>query len=155
MTRGGLELEIQAAAGISGVPADTLFEAAARRALADTGGQLVIRIVDRDESADLNQRFRGRQGPTNVLSFPAGDVLLPESEAPPLGDIVICAPVVLEEARAQGKDPDAHWTHMVVHGCLHLLGYDHEAEDQAVEMEDLERNILAHLGLADPYAGET
>ena len=155
MTRSGLELEIQTAAGLSGVPPDTLFEAAAHQALADTRGQLVIRIVAGDESADLNQRYRGRQGPTNVLSFPAGEVLVPESEAPPIGDIVICAPVVIEEAREQGKDPNAHWTHMVVHGCLHLLGYDHEADEEAAEMEDQERRILARLGLADPYAGES
>jgi len=111
--------------------------------------ELSIRIVDEAESAELNSHYRGKQGPTNVLSFlaelPAG------VPVPLLGDLVICAPLVVREAREQGKPAEAHWAHLVVHGCLHLLGFDHEDEAEAVEMESLERAILAGLGYADPY----
>lgn len=122
--------------------------------------ELGIRIVDEVESAELNQTYRDRPGPTNVLSFPFEMPDLPEGlasdkedEVPAnlLGDLVICAPVVAREATEQGKPEVAHWTHMVVHGVLHLLGYDHLDPDEAAEMEGLERQILAGLGLADPY----
>jgi probable rRNA maturation factor len=99
--------------------------------------------------AQLNQHYRGKPGPTNVLSFPAD---LPESlQLPLLGDIVICAPVVAREAVEQGKPAAAHWAHMAVHGALHLLGYDHICETEATEMEDLETAILATLGFPCPY----
>jgi probable rRNA maturation factor len=111
--------------------------------------QLCLRLVDEDEMAELNSTYRAKNGPTNVLSFPAD--LPPELGLPLLGDIVICAPVVAREASAQGKPLAAHWAHMAVHGCLHLLGYDHiEAHDAAV-MEALETTILAQLGLPCPY----
>lgn len=122
--------------------------------------ELGIRIVDEDESAELNQTYRNKPGPTNVLSFPFEMPELPEGlataeedEIPAnlLGDLVICAPVVAREAAEQGKPEAAHWTHMVVHGVLHLLGYDHLDLGEAAEMEGLERQILAGLGLADPY----
>ena len=118
--------------------------------------ELTVRIVDRAESAELNQAYRHKAGPTNVLSFPF--------EAPPgvdrdawgdlLGDLVICAPVVEAEAREQHKSVEAHWAHMVVHGTLHLLGYDHIEPQQADAMEDLEISILNHMGFANPYEEE-
>lgn len=176
-------------------------------------GEVLIRIVGTQESAQLNARYRGRRGPTNVLAFlsdlpetPGGQsangvadaaadgapspdvggnvasgdpnvvalVAPPQADAPPgpspstltlptsgaastgdalpLGDLVICAPVISREAREQRKSFDAHWAHIVVHGVLHLLGYDHETDEQAQAMEDRERKILAGLGFRDPYA---
>ena len=115
-----------------------------------TSAQLCVRVVDEAEAAQLNETYRGRSGPTNVLSFPFD--MAEHTEPPLLGDIVICAPVVAHEAEAQHKSTRAHFAHMVVHGTLHLLGYDHETQDQAESMEALEREILAGLGGADPYA---
>lgn len=97
----------------------------------------------------LNRDYRGKSGPTNVLSFPAD--LPPELALPLLGDIVVCAPVVAREAAEQGKPLAAHWAHMAVHGCLHLLGHDHVEEADAVAMETLESTILAQLGFPCPY----
>jgi len=120
---------------------------------APAGVELGLRIVGEDEGRALNERYRGRNTPTNVLSFPAGDGLEPPAGEPrPLGDLVVCAPVVLREAREQGKTAAQHWAHLVVHGTLHLLGYDHENEAGAAEMEGLEIAILADRGLPDPYA---
>lgn len=110
---------------------------------------LTVRIVDEAESAALNRRWRGRRGATNVLSFPAGKLPAPGPRL--LGDIVICAPVVEREARRQGKSRAAHWAHMVVHGTLHLLGYDHQQSAEAEKMERLETRVLARLGVANPY----
>lgn len=111
-----------------------------------------VRVVDATEIRALNREFRQKDLPTNVLSFPAGIVDgLPADITMPLGDVVVCAPVVRDEARQQGKSCDAHWTHMVVHGTLHLLGFDHEKEADAVEMEGLEVAILTDLGVANPY----
>lgn len=111
--------------------------------------EISVRLVDSDEMAALNSKYRGKSGPTNVLSFPAA---LPETlELPLLGDIVICAPVVRSEAAAQGKDENAHWAHMTVHGTLHLLGYDHIEESDADFMETAETAILAQLDYANPY----
>ena len=114
---------------------------------ADT--EISLRLVDAREMSKLNLEYRNKQGPTNVLSFPAD--LPPELGLPLLGDIVICAPVVRAEAAAQHKSPDAHWAHMAVHGTLHLLGYDHIEEDQANAMEALESAILADLDYPCPY----
>ena len=114
--------------------------------------QLTIRLVENDESASLNNQYRDKQGATNVLSFPfeaPADVPLPL-----LGDLIICAPLVAQEAVAQGKTVRAHWVHLVVHGVLHLRGYDHIDDVEAREMEDLERKIMAYLGFEDPYAGD-
>lgn len=114
--------------------------------------EVTLRIVDTRESADLNAQYRHRSGPTNVLSFP----FEPPPGAPTalLGDVVICAPVVAREALEQDKPPAAHWAHMVVHGLLHLLGYDHLEPEEAEAMEAREREILAGLGYADPYHAE-
>jgi probable rRNA maturation factor len=135
-----------------GVPGEAELRCWAAAVLAGRrdGAELAIRIVDEMEGARLNATYRHKQGATNVLSFlaelPAGVPLAF------LGDLVICAPVVAREAREQGKAPAAHWAHLVVHGCLHLLGYDHEQEAEAEEMESLEREILAGMGYPDPYA---
>jgi probable rRNA maturation factor len=111
--------------------------------------ELSIRIVDTAEITALNSRYRHKDGPTNVLSFPYE--AMPGIESRLLGDIVICAPVVMAEAIAQGKTPEAHWAHMVVHGLLHLLGYDHAHDLEADEMEEIETALLAGLGYPDPY----
>lgn len=111
--------------------------------------ELSIRVVTQAEMRDLNSRYRGKHNATNVLSFPAE---LPEGLAIPLlGDIAVCAAVVNREARAQQKSSSAHWAHMIVHGTLHLQGYDHENEHDARKMENRERRILAELGFDDPY----
>ena len=111
--------------------------------------EVSVRIVDTPEMAQLNETYRGKKGATNVLSFPAD--LPPELELPLLGDIVICAPVVVAEATQQGKSASAHWAHMTVHGTLHLLGYDHIEEDDAATMEALETTILRQLDYSCPY----
>ena len=117
--------------------------------------ELTIRIVDEAESASLNERFRNRQHATNVLAFPA--TLPAEIGLVVLGDLAICGEIVAREAGEQGKDIEAHWAHMVVHGTLHLIGYDHQTDIQAKKMEGLEVQILRGLGYADPYlpGGET
>ena len=111
--------------------------------------ELSIRIVDEQESADFNQRYRGKSGATNVLSFPF-DAVTPEP-LPILGDLVICAPVVIREASEQQKTVDAHWAHIVIHGVLHLLGYDHIEDQEAEQMESLETAILVNLDFPPPY----
>jgi probable rRNA maturation factor len=146
-----LELEVQYASDSSDVPDETALRDWARAALGEHGTpvELVIRIVDEAESRSLNHRYRGKDKPTNVLSFgfeaPVG------VECNHLGDLVICAPLVRAEAVEQNKQPDHHWAHMVVHGVLHLRGYDHGDARQASEMETLEKQILQGFGIADPY----
>jgi probable rRNA maturation factor len=118
-------------------------------------GTITVRLVDAREGRACNEGYRGKPGPTNVLAFPAPQPLAPvRGEPPELGDIVVCMPVVAREARQQGKAPRDHLAHMVVHGTLHLLGYDHERPAEALAMESLETRILARLGLPDPYAAE-
>ena len=112
--------------------------------------EVCIRLVDAEESAVLNSRFRGQNKPTNVLSFGA-DVSLPESIERYLGDIVICSPVVQQEAGTQNKCLHDHYAHMVVHGMLHLYGFDHADPAEADAMENIEREILSRLGIKDPY----
>ena len=129
-----------------GIPAPASLRAFASAAGAE--GALCLRLVDAEESRALNHRFRGKDRPTNVLSFPANSPLV---EEPELGDILLCAPVIAAEAAEQGKTARAHWAHMVVHGVLHLCGYDHIDDDEARVMEAAERRILAGLGFADPY----
>ena len=144
---------VQNASKDSGVPKRAQLERWALRALAeDVRGELTIRIVDERESAELNSRYRGKKGATNVLSFPAEVPAAGGEELLPYGDVVICAAVVEREARAQGKPLAAHWAHMVVHGALHLQGYDHENVRDAGIMEARERAVLAELGFADPYS---
>lgn len=119
----------------------------ARLAAGDREGELGIRVVGSLESRALNARWRGKIGPTNVLSFPAS----PQLGGRQIGDIVVCAPVVAREAREQGKPLVAHWAHMIVHGTLHLLGFDHARARDAKRMERRERALLARIGVADPY----
>jgi len=111
--------------------------------------EIVIRLVDEQESQALNEQYRHKQGPTNILSFPAD---LPEGiELDLLGDLVICAPVVAKEALAQHKTSLAHWAHIVIHGVLHLLGYDHIDDDDAELMESKEIALLKKLNIDNPY----
>lgn len=111
--------------------------------------ELTIRLVDEAESRELNATYRHKDKSTNVLSFPFESP--PEIKLPLLGDLVICCQVVQREAREQNKPLLAHWAHMTIHGCLHLLGYDHLTDEQAEEMETLETEILQTLGYSDPY----
>lgn len=114
--------------------------------------EMTVRIVDEVESHELNLTYRGKDRPTNVLSFPFE--CPDEVELPLLGDLVICRQVVEREAAEQEKPLMAHWAHMVVHGSLHLLGYDHIEDDEAEEMESLETQIMQGLGFDDPYLAE-
>lgn len=149
-----LDLDIQRASACADLPDDDDFRLWAGLALKDRPGhELTIRLVDEEESQNLNRDYRHKDSPTNVLSFPAD--LPPELNIPLLGDLVICAPVVEHEAREQHKPLQAHWAHMVIHGCLHLIGYDHMDDAEAVEMEAYERLLLAQLGIADPYLSES
>ena len=146
-----VSVEIQRASDSKKIPTKTSLAKYAQATLDGRLGaaKLVIRIVDESESQGLNRQYRGIDKPTNVLSFPF--------EAPPhvpsrhIGDLVICAPVVEREAAEQGKPLEAHWAHMVVHGVLHLLGYDHQTDADAETMEGLEIAILGRLGFPNPY----
>lgn len=133
------------------VPSQQQFEQWAHAALAavDEDCELSIRLVDADESMTLNQTYRGKDAPTNVLSFPF-DAPIPLSPRL-LGDLVLCVPVVAQEAAAQGKSLEHHWAHLVVHGCLHLLDYDHLEDAEAEQMEMLEITILQTLNIGNPY----
>jgi len=134
------------------VPAAVFFEAWAGAVLAQqcvADAELLVRVVDANESQSLNKDYRDKDAPTNVLSFAldAPEFITPRM----LGDVVICAEVVEFESHAQGKSRDAHWAHMVVHGVLHLLGFDHQDDKQAQQMEALEIEIMRVLGFASPY----
>ena len=137
-------------------PPEQAFQAWAALALASIpDASLALRIVTKQEMAALNEQYRGKNTPTNVLSFPADipkDVVT-QLDFSPLGDIAICADVVESEAQEQNKPPLAHWAHMVIHGCLHLIGYDHIEDQDAERMEQLETRLLNQLGFADPYEG--
>ena len=150
-----LELDLQNASQASQLPSEAQFrqwcELALRQRTADS--ELTIRLVDETEGQELNRTWRHKDYPTNVLSFPA-DVPDEMLDIPLLGDLVICVPVVEREAQEQNKSPEAHWAHLVIHGCLHLLGYDHIEDEEAEEMETLERQLLAELGHPDPYAAD-
>jgi len=148
---GMLRVTLQTATQTKALPSDADFERWIGAALAGRreSAELTVRIVDEDEGARLNHRYRHKDYPTNVLSFPAQ---LPAGvESALLGDLVICAPLVMREAAEQGKPAQAHWAHLTIHGTLHLLGYDHESASQAEEMESLETTLLAGLGYPDPY----
>lgn len=110
---------------------------------------VLVRIVDETQSAELNQQYRKKTGPTNVLSFPFETP--PEIPDDHLGDLVICAPVIVAEAKEQEKREADHWAHMLVHGVLHLQGYDHLTETEAEEMEALEIQLLSRLDITNPY----
>lgn len=144
-------VEIQRATTLRGLPTNRAMKAWLTQALSRLRprASLTVRIVDAEEGGTLNARWRGKQGPTNVLSFPVSglEAIAPEM----LGDIVLCAPVLKAEAAAQAKTIAAHCAHLLVHGALHLLGYDHLHEEEAEQMEALERELLAELNFPDPY----
>lgn len=149
-------IDIQFACENDGVPKSNDISNWVSRTIVAAGldgeHEVSVRVVDAGEIQALNRDFRQQDAPTNVLSFPAGDIDgLPADVAKPLGDVVVCASVVNDEARQQGKSRSAHWAHMVVHGTLHLLGFDHEKDGDAVKMERLETEILTDLGIANPY----
>ncbi|TFW12000.1 rRNA maturation RNase YbeY [Brevundimonas intermedia] len=145
-----IEIEVEAEAWTGALPdAEAIVERAARVAQGTVEGNIVVLLTDDDAVRELNARFRDKDKPTNVLSFPA-----PENAAPHLGDIVLAYGVCATEAEAQGKTLADHLSHLVVHGVLHLLGRDHEDDAEAEEMEAEEREILAQIGVADPYASE-
>ncbi|MGH1370547.1 MAG: rRNA maturation RNase YbeY [Cellvibrionaceae bacterium] len=146
-----LILDVQLASDSAQLPSEEQLRLWANAALAGRKqeAELSVRIVDRDESRQLNHQYRQKDKPTNVLSFPAD--LPKELNLPLLGDLVICAPVVEQEAVEQHKTLHAHWAHMMVHGVLHLLGYDHIEDGEAEIMEGLETQILTDAGLPAPY----
>lgn len=149
-----IEVEIEDAAWTAALPdAAAVAERAATAALGAVEGDLVVLLTDDETVRDLNARFRDRDQPTNVLSFPAAEMTLP-GQAPHLGDLVLAFGVCAAEAAAQGKALADHLSHLTVHGVLHLLGRDHEDEAEAEAMEAEERGILASLGVADPYRSD-
>ena len=153
MTTRRLNLSVQYACNAAGVPLRPQIRAWARAALnvdGMRGGQITIRFVEPEEGQSLNNDYRGKDYATNVLSFPY------EVEPVVAGDLVICATVVEREAAEQEKTLEAHYAHLIVHGILHLQGYDHEiGENEALLMENKERTILAQLGFSDPYRNDT
>ncbi|ACJ30584.1 Conserved hypothetical protein [Shewanella piezotolerans WP3] len=150
-TATSVELDLQVAVEGVELPSVQEMELWVKTALRDSMDQaeLTIRIVDVAESQMLNSTYRGKDKPTNVLSFPFEAP--PGIELPLLGDLVVCAAVVKQEAIDQNKPLNAHWAHMVVHGCLHLLGYDHIEDIEAEEMESLETQLIESLGYNNPY----
>ena len=154
-----LKLTVQYATRSRTVPTDRQIAKWVRAALR-AGAQVTVRIVGSTEGRDLNRTYRGKDYATNVLTFVMNDVA-PDGRERGLahrarqryeGDLVLCAPIVAKEARAQRKDLTAHYAHLTVHGILHLQGYEHESESDAIEMEKLETRILKTLGYPDPYA---
>ncbi|WP_286232805.1 rRNA maturation RNase YbeY [Thalassotalea sediminis] len=145
------QLDLQLACPSTSIPSIEDFQVWVNTALSHTKSafELTIRIVDSEESQSLNHQYRGKDSATNVLSFPFE---VPEGvELNLLGDLVICWQVVEQEAQQQNKPVQHHWAHMVIHGCLHLLGYDHISEKDAIEMEAIEIEKLATLGINNPY----
>lgn len=145
-----IEIEVEAEAWTGALPeTEAVVTKAAEAAMGAVVGDIVVLLTDDESVRELNARFRNKDRPTNVLSFPA-----PENAAPHLGDIVLAHGVCAAEAETQGKTLADHLSHLVVHGVLHLLGRDHEDDGEAEEMEAEEREILAQIGVADPYAAE-
>ncbi len=145
-----ITVDLQNDALLQSVPLDKLFSHWVEASLQQSYQQLeqTIRIVDEAESRKLNLDYRGQDSPTNVLAFPDEIDFL---DYDCLGDLVICAPVVMSEANEQDKTPEAHWAHMVVHGMLHLQGFDHQQDDDCAQMEAEEVKILGTLGYTNPY----
>ncbi len=147
------DVNVQCNSEASGIPPEETIRRWAQSTLQDISkidSSLTVRIVDETEIAELNETYRQKKGPTNVLSFPFENP--PGVDAGILGDIIICAPVVNWEANEQNKTPEAHWAHMVVHGILHLCGYDHIRDKEAWQMEAKEVQAMGQLGFENPYA---
>jgi probable rRNA maturation factor len=146
-----ITLDLQLASSATELPTETEFQQWLEAAILpfQSDAEVTVRIVDAAESQQLNADYRGKDYATNVLSFPFQ--CPPGIELPLLGDLVICASVVASEAQQQHKTLQAHWAHMVVHGCLHLLGFDHINDDDAEQMETEEVTILQQLGFTNPY----
>lgn len=146
-----MSIAIQYAVPKRGLPLKMDFQRWVETALLSQlkNAEITIRIVGEEEMTKLNWRYRRKEGVTNILSFPL-EAIVP-LKIPFLGDMVICAPVVVREALEQGKDEKAHWAHLVVHGVLHLLDFDHQQEDEAQQMEALEIAILKSMGYPHPY----
>jgi len=146
-----IEVDVQYATDLPDLPNEDQLKLWVETALdgLQENAELTIRIVDKDEGTQLNEQWRKSQGPTNVLSFSHEGA--PEIAPNLLGDIVVCAPVVAREAKEQNKDIDAHWAHMVIHGVLHLNGFDHIKPEDADCMESLEIKILEELNYNNPY----
>ena len=155
-----LNLDLQNASSAEDIPGEAQVLDWLQQAMAvienDSDTALTVRVVDTDEGRELNLTWRGKDYPTNVLSFPfeMPEGLPPEALDPYLGDLVLCAPVVSQEAQEQNKQLDAHWAHLLVHGLLHLLGYDHQSDAEAEVMEALETRVVTRLGYAPPYQAE-
>lgn len=162
MTKGPIRLDVSVGYAVprTGLPSALSFRKWVAAALANRirEADLAVRVVGAREGRSLNRHYRGKDYATNVLSFPAEldeTIKLPKGVTMPLlGDLVLCAPVVAREAREQKKPLAAHYAHLTVHGSLHLLGWDHDNDTDAACMEQLEREILAGLGVADPYRDE-
>ena len=146
-----IKLDVQNASSDNELPDNEMFNQWVVSALEsrEQDTELTIRIVDEDESKQLNLKWRKKDYATNVLSFPMEN--LPKHTQELLGDIVVCAPVIKREAKDQGKKLIYHWAHMIIHGTLHLIGYDHNNDDEAELMENQEIAILEKLGIPDPY----
>ena len=146
-----IEVNIQIACTVSETPSKNKLKKWACITLSEflDTGEVTIRIVDTAESRQLNEHWRKVKGPTNVLSFNYGDNPAPVNNY--IGDIVLCAPVIIKEAKEQKKNIQAHFAHLVIHGCLHLLGYEHKKKQDADEMETLEIELMHKLGYANPY----
>lgn len=150
-----IEIEVEADDWSAALPeVEAVVRRAATAALGTVQGDVVVLLTDNEAVRDLNARFRDKDKATNVLSFPAPELSDLLGAAPHLGDIVLACGVCAEEAVAQQKTLADHLSHLVVHGVLHLLGRDHEDDAEAEEMEAEEREILAGIGVADPYAAE-
>jgi len=158
VNRTELILDVQLACDDPGIPDEEQMRGwiaaavSAAKRCDDSNIEVSVRVVDADEIQALNELYRQQARATNVLSFPADPQATPPGEAMLLGDVVVCAPVVRAEAVQQGKPLASHWAHMLVHGTLHLLGYDHDADAEAARMEGLEIEILVTHGIANPYA---
>ncbi len=153
-----LTVDVQIACDDNDIPAELDIRAWVDAAVQQSGrtiannAEIAVRIVAADEIQSLNNSYREQDATTNVLSFPAGTIEgLPDDASQLLGDVVVCASVVSAEASEQGKQLADHWAHMLIHGTLHLLGFDHETEAEAAEMESLETKILASQSVTDPY----
>ncbi len=145
-----IEIEVEDEAWSAALPeVEAVVERAAKAALGTIKGDIVVLLTDDESVREINARFRDRDRPTNVLSFPAA-----ESAFPHLGDLTLASGVCAREAVEQGKTLSDHLSHLTVHGVLHLLGRDHEDDAEAEEMEAEERSILASLGVADPYTAD-